>query len=92
MTENISHIGVLLQILQIVAIIGGGIFALATLRTTVGAIKTDVVDMKIELKKLGDIVVTLAVTSKRLDNVEDDIREMKRGRGFVQARINGEYP
>ena len=80
MTENVSHIGLLLQILQIFVIVGGGIYALATLRLTVGNIKIDMVDMKVELKKLGDIVVTLAVTSKRLDNVEEDIREMKRGR------------
>jgi hypothetical protein len=32
------------------------------------------------------------VTSKRLDHVEEDIREMKHGRGFIQPRLNGEYP
>ncbi len=95
MTENISHVGLLLQVLQIFVIIGGGIFALATLRSTVGRLASDIVDVKAELKKLADVMVTLAVTSKRLDNVEEDIREMKRGRGFIQPRdggINGEYP
>ncbi len=94
MTENISHLGVLLQLLQIVVIISGGIFALATLRSTVGRLASDIVDVKAELKKLGDVLVTLAVTSKRLDNAEEDIRDLKHGRGFIQNRpgINGEYP
>ncbi len=96
MTENISHIGILLQVLQIFAIVGGGIFALATLRSTVGRLASDIVDVKAELKKLGDVLVTLAVTSKRLDNVEEDVRDLKHGRGFIKQRsdggLNGEYP
>ena len=38
----------------------------------------------------------MAVTQTRLDNVEQDIRDLKHGRGFIQPRadggINGEYP
>jgi len=95
-TENISHIGVILQVLQILVILCGGIFALATLRTTVGTLKTDMVDMKEEIKKVGQVLVTLAVTTTRLDAIEEDIRDLKRGRGFITPRseggINGEYP
>ena len=91
-----DQIGVLLQILQIVVIVGGGFFALAALRSTVRNLVTDIVDIKIELKKLSDVVVTLAVTGKRLDRVEEDMRDMRHGRGFIQQRsdggINGEYP
>lgn len=91
-----SDIGVALQILQIVVIVCGGIFALATLRNTVKNLAVDIIDMKVELKKLGDVLVTLAVTSKRLDNVEQDIRDLKHGRGFIQKRsedgVNGEWP
>jgi hypothetical protein len=78
-------------IIQILVIIGGGLSALIVMRNTVSNIKDDVVDMKSELKKCGEALVTLAVTSKRLDHVEEDIREMKHGRGFVQRSLNGEY-
>jgi hypothetical protein len=77
-------------IIQILVIIGGGLSALIVMRNTVSNIKDDVVDMKSELK-CGEALVTLAVTSKRLDHVEEDIREMKHGRGFVQRSLNGEY-
>jgi hypothetical protein len=80
------------SIIQIIAIIGGGMAALAVLKTTVGNIKGDITDMKSELRKVGEVLVTLAVTSKRLDNVEEDIRDMKNGRGFIQQRVNREYP
>ncbi len=95
MIENAS-IGLFLQVLQIIVIVGGGIFALGTLRSTVGRLASDIVDVKAELKKLGDVLVTLAVTSKRLDNVEEDVRDLKHGRGFIKQRsdggVNGEYP
>ena len=96
MTENVSHIGVILQILQIAIILGGGIVTVIVLRSTMVRFASDMVDVKSELKKLADVLVTMAVTSKRVDNLEEDVRDMKRGRGFIQPRseggINGEYP
>jgi hypothetical protein len=82
-TINIGHI------LQIVVIIGGGLSALAVMRSTVNNLKDDMIDMKTEIKKVGEVLVTLAVTNKRLDNVEEDIRDMKHGRGFISGR---EFP
>jgi hypothetical protein len=53
-------------------------------------------DMKEEIKKVGQVLVTLAITTSRLDNAEQDIRDLKHGRGFIVPRseggINGEYP
>ena len=84
------------NIIEVTAILGGGCLALATLRVTVGNLARDMIDMKTEIKKVGEVLVTMAVTTSRLDNVEQDIRDMKHGRGFIQHRaddgINGEYP
>ncbi len=95
MTENVSHIGLILQIMQIAVIIGGGLFALAQLRSTVGRLASDIIDVKAELKKLSEVLITLAVATKRLDNLEEDVRDLKHGRGFITPRssggINGEY-
>lgn len=87
-TINIGHI------LQIVVIVGGGFSALIVMRASVSNLKEDMTDMKTEIKKVGEVLVTLAVTTKRLDNVEEDIRDMKHGRGFVRGRngVEGEYP
>lgn len=85
-TINIGHI------VQIIVILGGGISALAIMRSTVANLKDDMTDIKVDLKEFGKAIVTLAVATKRLDNIEEDIRDMKHGRGFVTNRINGEYP
>lgn len=87
-TINIGHI------MQIVVILGGGASALVVMRSTVINLKDDMTDMKAEIKKVGEVLITLAVTTKRLDNVEEDIRDMKHGRGFIANRLssNGEYP
>jgi hypothetical protein len=84
------------NLIEIASIVGGGVLVLITLRNTVTNLQTDVGDMKKEIKKVGDVLVQMAVTSTRLDNVEQDIRDLKHGRGFIQARkvvgIDGEYP
>jgi prefoldin subunit 5 len=79
-------------IIQIIVIVGGGLVAMISMKGTVDNIKSDMDEMKTDLKKVGDALVTLAVATKRLDHVEEDIREMKHGRGFIQRSLNREYP
>jgi hypothetical protein len=78
--------------IQIVVIVCGGLVAMISMKSTVENIKSDMDEMKTDLKKVGEALVTLAVATKRLDHVEEDIREMKHGRGFIQRSLNREYP
>lgn len=80
------------NIIEISVIIGGGLLAMVTLRSTVNNLKEDMTDMKTEIKKVGEVLVKMAVTQTRLDNVEQDIRDLKHGRGFISGSANGEYP
>lgn len=82
------------NIIEVSVIIVGGLVTLVTLRNTVNNLKEDMTDMKSEIKKVGEVLIQMAVTQKRLDNVEQDIRDLKHGRGFIQPRdaLNGEYP
>lgn len=87
------------NIIEIGTIAGGGIIALATvrnsvfnLRSEIKNMKDDFVDMKKDIKALGEVMVKMAVTDQRLLGVEQDVRELKHGRGFVQHEIQGEWP
>src|SRR6185312_14550244 len=84
------------NIIEISTIAGGGILAIAMLRSTVGNMKDDLTDLKLEIKKVGEVLIKMAVTDQRLANLEQDIRDLQHGRGFVANRseggINGEYP
>lgn len=71
------------NIVEICSIIGGGLYAIVTLRSTVNNMKSDMIDMKEEIKKVGDVLIKMAVTDTRLTNLEQDIRELKHGEGFV---------
>ena len=93
MIEQTITIG---NIIEISVILIGGFATLITLRNTVSNLQNDMIDMKAEIKKVGEVLVKMAVTQSRLDSVEQDIRDLKHGRGFVHPRsdggINGEYP
>lgn len=84
------------NIIEIAVLAIGGIGAIFAIKSSVGNMKDDLTDLKMEIKKVGDVLVTMAVTTTRLDNVEQDIRDLKHGRGFISNRseggINGEYP
>src|SRR3954468_22103968 len=89
MIEQTITIG---NIIEIVSIIAGGITVFVTLRNTVANIKTEVTGMQIEIKKLGDILIAQAdmrgdmrVLENRVTATEQDIRELRHGKGFVQG-------
>ena len=66
------------SILQIIAIAGGGVLVLITMRVDVRNIKEDLVDMKTELKKVGEILTNQAVTNHRLQSLEEWRRTVDR--------------
>ena len=81
------------NIIEIGSILGGGIGVFVTLRLTVANIKDEVSGMQTEIKKLADVITRMAVADVRLTNIEQDIRELRHGRGFVQGErgIDREY-
>jgi hypothetical protein len=73
------------------------------LSNRLSSIETGMTSMQAEIKKLGDVVAKIAdmrgdlrVLDTRVTAAEQDIREMRHGRGFIQNRsdggLNGEYP
>jgi hypothetical protein len=90
MIEQTITIG---NIIEIISILAGGVTVFVTLKNTVTNIKDDVAGMQLELKKLADVVTRMAVTDVRLTNLEQDIRELRHGRGFVQGErgLDHEY-
>jgi hypothetical protein len=93
------------NIIEIITIAVGGIVAIVQLKNSVSTLKkeialeldfmkTDFTDMKTEIKKVGDVLIKMAVTDQRLLGVEQDVRELKHGRGFIRGPqgIDTEYP
>jgi hypothetical protein len=74
--------------------IGGGFAILVTLRNTVLNIKSDVIEMKLEIKKLADFNTRMAVADVRITNIEQDVHDMRHGRGFIQGErgVDRQYP
>jgi len=80
-----------------------GMAVLATLFIVM--IKADVKVLKVQMRgigdnitilnasftKLSDVLTKAAVLDERQSRLEDDVRELRHGRGFVQQDINGEY-
>lgn len=99
MIEQTITIG---NIIEIASILAGGMTVFVTLKNTVAHIKTDVAGMQLEIKKLGEILIAqadirgeLKVLSTRISATEEDVRNLRRGEGFITNRrtsVEGEYP
>ena len=80
------------NVVEICTIIAGGMVTFVLLKATVVQLKAEVTELKTDVRALNKVVIELAVTDRRLIAVEEDIREMRHGRGFIQTAIDGEWP
>lgn len=81
------------NIIEIGVIAVSGIVAIVTLRNTVGIMKSDLTELKSEMKKVGEVLVRMEATDRRLANAEQDIRDLRRGDGFIRGAhgVDKEY-
>lgn len=79
------------NILEVLGFVGG--IGIVLIRQGLNAenFKKEMTDIKIELKGLATVITKLAVTDNRLTNLEEDFRELRKGRGFITERLTGEY-
>jgi hypothetical protein len=81
------------NIVEIGSILIGGLYALATIKSNVGLLKTEVGEMQNEIRKITDILINQADQNRRIIHLEDDLRELRHGRGFIKgpSGIDKEY-
>lgn len=82
------------NVIEIGSILLGGLYALATIKSNVGLLKTEVGEMQTEIKKITDILINQADQNRRIIHLEDDLRELRHGKGFIQGSrgIDHEFP
>lgn len=109
---NIDLTVTLGTIIQTGILVVGGVAALVTMRNTVASLKVDAdaakkdnkeqfSNIQTELKKMGDILISMARFDERITNLDKritsqgrQIDELRHGQGFVRGQrtsIDGEY-
>ncbi len=81
------------NLVEIASIIGGGLLVMVTLRGDVRNMKAEMTEIQVEIKKIGDVLINQADQNRRIIHLEEDVREMRHGHGFVKgtAGIDREY-
>lgn len=77
------------SIVQIIVMAFGGLTVLIAIRFDVARLKGDVVDMKAEIKKVGDVLVAMAVQGEQIATLQKQVDELRHGRGFVMEDFAG---
>ena len=63
-----------------------------SLNAAVATAITEISELKKEFKKFGEILINQADQNRRIIHLEEDVRELRHGRGFVRESIEREYP
>jgi len=97
MNELVSLFDPALKLLEILTIIGGVIMAIIRMGQNSRNVENtlsrqneilesqseQIVDLKVETKKIAEVMTLLAVNNSRVDRLEADVRELRHGKGMV---------
>lgn len=83
-------------LLQIFVFFGGGLIAFIRMQGKMDMMSLRIKNLETTSTNTGTILQTVAVQSQRLTALEQDLRELRHGEGFVRGKLNrsidGEYP
>lgn len=91
------------NLIEMASILGGGVLVLLTMRADIAVLKkdddvirSDVRGIQEEIKQIGQVLITQADQSRRILHLEEEVRDLRHGRGLIRATANpgveGEYP
>lgn len=80
------------NIIEIGVITIGGIVTFYQVKSRVESLGKDVSVMKEDVRALSKSFTELAVVNNKILNLENDVRELRHGRGFVREALDGEWP
>lgn len=93
-----EDLGTILQISQLVVYLAGAILFVIMTRADLKVVKHDLKTVFAQhtifsntLNNISDTLTKVAVQDSRLNRAEQDIRDLKQGKGFVTNNIDGEY-
>jgi hypothetical protein len=65
------------NVIEIGTIISGGLWFLVKMSTSVKILEEEVLLLQKEITKLSDVLTQLAIADTRLNNLEQDVREIR---------------
>lgn len=82
------------NLIEIASVLGGGVLVLLTMRADIAvlkkddeAIRVDVKGIQDEIKQIGSVLITQADQSRRILHLEEEMRDLRHGRGFIRPAI-----
>lgn len=65
-----------------------------TMKLTLKTMTGELTEIQTEIKKIGTVLINQADQNRRIIHLEEDVRELRHGRGFIrgEAGVDREYP
>ena len=76
-------------VIEIGVFISGGLIAFGVMKRTIKDIEGQVESMKQQMKNLADVLTKIAVQDNRIKNLEEDVRELRHGQGWIVKPPSG---
>lgn len=70
-------------IFQTFMLVGTALIAFGVSKKTISAMEREMEEIKRDQKDLSQTVAQIAVQDSRIDRLEEDMRDLRRGRGFI---------
>jgi hypothetical protein len=78
-------------LIQLAVLLVGIVGIYYALKGKVDIILVRLTNLENSSKSIQTMLTSAAVLNQRIENLEEDVRDLRRGRGFIREEINGQY-
>jgi hypothetical protein len=71
------------SVAEIISIIAGGLIFLGVMRRALKDMEKDLDKMQQQIQDLSKAMIQIAVQNERIGRIEEDFRDLRRGRGWI---------
>lgn len=95
-SELLNGIG---DVLKVLAYLGAGLWFISRMQGRVDMIAKEIKSLQDlvriqgdQLANFGRVLIDLARQEERINAIDRRVEDLRRGRGFIQGSVDGEYP
>lgn len=68
---------------EIASIVGGGLIFMGVMKRAMKDMEKEIEKMQTQMLEFGKALIQLAVQNERIDRIEEDFRDLRRGKGWI---------
>ena len=80
------------DLIKVLVYVGAGLWFIRGMQGRIDMLAKEIKSLQETTGKIAQVLIDLARQDERLNAIDRRVEDLRRGRGFIQRAVDGEYP